>query len=70
MQPTLSTVLPTVKGLVRGFEPGCIKPGCFKHILYHMIHFISGQGQILCIELCIELKKMQDKCPNTIQYYS
>jgi len=30
-----------------------------------MIHFIPRQGQILCIELCIKLKIIQDKCPNT-----
>src|ERR1700676_4676741 len=52
--------------LVWGFEPGCIKCHCFKHILYHTICFIPKQGQILCIELHIKLKKMWDKCPNTI----
>ena len=33
---------------------------------FYTIRSIPKQGQILCIELCIEIKKMRDKCPNAI----
>ena len=42
--------------LVQGFEPGCIEHCCFKCVLYCMICSLPRQGQILCIELGIELK--------------
>ena len=51
--------------LVRGFELGCIKCHCFKPVLYCMIRSLPKQGQIPCIELGIELKKMQDLCPDS-----
>ena len=43
--------------IVRGFELGCIKCHCFKHVLNCTIHSLPKQGQIPCIELGIELHK-------------
>ena len=40
-----------------GFEPGCTKCRCFKHVLYHMIRSLPRQDQIPCVDLGIELKK-------------